>query len=269
MGLVSYISTIKVMPILLSISRLFFIGFCALAMLMQTRMILELPLSPGLLDGYVLGGSIFGYHCTHPDWRYRSIAWGAGLAGAISFVCWAKSFTDVLIALIPMFFWLAYYGFRRPGNAGLRTRLLAKPLTVAFAWAWVTVFMPISIEAWYAALPMFLARGAFVFALALAYDVSDIGYDRRYGLRTLALTMEAKGIYWLIYLSLAISGLFVCLGWASGVYSLLSSLSLFISLFFSAWWIPLLLKNDAWKSCHKVFIDALMLIQCALVLLLR
>lgn len=238
-------------------------------MLTQTRVILELPLAPGLLDGFVLGGSIFGYHCTHSDWRYRSLAWIAGLAGGISFIFWAKSFTDVFVALVPVLFWLAYYGFRRPGNAGLRTRLLAKPLTVSFAWAWVTVYMPLSFEFWYTALPVFLARAAFVFALALAYDVSDIGYDRRYGLKTLAHSLEAKSIYSLINLSMAVSGLFVCLGWATGVYTDSESLGLLISLFFSVWWIPILLKNESWKAQQKLFIDALMPLQCALVLLLR
>ena len=161
--------------------RVFFIGVCALAMALQTRMVLGMPLSPGLLDGFIFGGSLFGYYCTHPDRRFRRSAWAFGFLGGLCFLFWVKSAGDVIIALIPMFFWLAYYGFRRPGNAGLRSSLLAKPMTVALAWAWVTVFLPIPIEIWHRAWAMFFVRTAFVFALALAYDVSDMGYDRRFG----------------------------------------------------------------------------------------
>ncbi len=255
----------KLLPFL----RLFFIGFCALAMLLQTRVLLGLPVAPGFLDGYIFNGTVFGYHCTHPKFRLRRLAWLLGFAGAICLVMWVRSGGDAIAALLPLFFWLAYYGFRRPGNAGLRAQRFAKPLTVALAWAWVTVFLPVSKEQWDAILPMFLERGAFVFALALAYDVSDMAHDRLFGLTTLAHSLETDGSFRVIYLGLTVSGSIVCWAYTISDYSFPEAFSLLISLIFSAWWMRFTLQKLAWQPWHKVLIDGVIPLQCALVLLLR
>ncbi len=257
------------MPGILFSFRLFFIGICALAMVAQTRAVLGIPLGFTCLDAYVFGGTLFGYHCAHPDRWFRAVAWGSGFLGGISFLFWAKSWEGFLVAFVPVFFWLAYYGFRRPGQAGLRAGLLAKPVTVALVWAWVTVLLPLPIESWLLAWPMFLARAAFIFALALAYDLSDTGHDRRAGFRTLAITLEQKGTFRLIFTGLALAAVFVGAGWATGVYSLGIVFALLVSLMVGAWWLSFLLHKAAWQPWHKVLIDALMLFQCCLVLLLR
>lgn len=248
---------------------LFFIGGCAVALLTQTLLLLDKPITPGFLQGFVFGGAVFGYHCTQPVRWIRVMAWTAGFVGAGCFWGWIMTGGSILTALVPVLFWLAYYGFQRPGNQGLRTRLLAKPILVAFAWAWVTVLLPISMKNWSVVIWMFLERSAFVLALALAYDVSDAVYDRRFQLTTLAHRLSAKSIFLLINLGLASSGVFVGIGLFSGVYTPQAAFILLLSLLFSGWWVRFLLQKNAWQAWHKVLIDGLMLLQCALVLLLR
>lgn len=257
------------MRLILSIFRLLFIGACALALMAQTRMVFGMSDQPGFLDGFVLGGSVFGYYNTHPDLRLRGIAWALGFFGGVCLFFWIVSGGALMLVLVPVLCWLAYYGFRRPGNAGLRTWLLAKPLTVALAWAWVTVVLPAADEVLKQILPVFLERSAFVFALALAYDVSDMPYDRLYGLKTLARALDTKRTFWLIQLGFGLSGMCIGVSFVSGFYGLSLALSLLISLIFSAWWVQYLLHKNAWLPWHKVLIDALMPLQCALVLLLR
>jgi 4-hydroxybenzoate polyprenyltransferase len=182
---------------------------------------------------------------------------------------WELAGGNMFAAIAPVFFWLAYYGFRRPGNTGLRAWLLAKPFTIALVWTWVTVLLPVSLKFWGTTQLMFLERYAFIFTLAFAYDVSDLGYDRRAGFSTLASKMTLKSNFSLIFIGLGLSGLCVGLSFAKGYYGSFSVIPLFISLIFSAWWIFFLLQQAAWQAWHKVLIDGLMPLQCALVLLLR
>lgn len=249
--------------------RLFFIGGCAVALLTQTLMLLGKPITIGFLQGFVFGGAVFGYHCTQPVRWVRNMAWAAGFVGAGCFLMWTMAGGQVWAALVPVLFWLAYYGFQRPGNQGLRTKLLAKPITVALAWAWVTVLLPLDYTDWRQALWMFWERSAFVFALALAYDVSDEVYDRQFQLTTLAHRLPGKSIFLLINLGFGLSGVFICLGVISGIYQPGIAVTLLLSLLFSSWWVRFLLKQHALQSWHKVLIDGLMLLQSALVLLLR
>src|SRR5690349_1137706 len=132
------------MHTLFALFRMVFIGLCACTMLLQTRLVLGIPLTPGFLDGLVLGGTVWGYFCTTPDGLMRISGWWLGFMAGLCFLFWLKSGGHLAAGLVPVIAWLAYYGFTRPGNAGLRSWLLAKPLTVAFVWAWVTVFLPVS-----------------------------------------------------------------------------------------------------------------------------
>ena len=262
--------SLPLMKIFYDLFRIFFIGICAVAMVLQTKAVFGLPLEPGILEGFIFGGTIFGYHFTHPERHFRVIAFGAGAAGALCFVAWARSFHLVLIAAFPVLFWLAYYGFRRPGNrVGLRTWAQAKPLTVATAWAWVTVLLPLPTDMWVLAIPVFLTRAAFVYALALAYDFSDMDYDRLKGLSTLAQSMEASSNFSLINWALVLSGVFVALGYFTGVYTSSHVMLICLSLGFSAWFIHFILKKSAWHAFHKTLIDALLPFQSLLILLLR
>ncbi len=252
--------------------QLFWVACCALTLIAQTRLLLGQSTALGWLDGFVFGGTVFGYYCTHPKIWYRNLAWGAGFMGGICFLMplidSSGSFWGQLIGLVPVVFWLAYYGFKRPGNSGLRSQLLAKPLTVALTWAWVTVLLPTLPTEWPNLSFLLLGRAAFIFALALAYDLCDADYDHRYGLKTLTRKLGFDRAFTLIYTSLALAACCVGTNLFLQVYALPQALGLLLSLGFSAWWLRYLLQEKLWSVWQKPLIDGLMVLQFLLVLLL-
>ncbi len=256
---------------LLPIFRLFWVACCAVALVMQTRLLLGLPLQPGWLDGFVFGGTVFGYHWTHPDKRYRLLAWGFGLLGGICFLIPLLDNPQEIrvhsISLAPVLFWLAYYGFQWPGKAGLRNILVAKPITVALTWAWVTVLLPTPYTQWSGLLYLLLGRAAFIFSLALAYDLSDEAYDQRHGLKTLTGRLGFEKSFVLINGSFALAALCVWANVVYDVYDIHLAAGLFISLLVCAVVLRFLLQKPSWESLQKPLIDALMVLQLLLVLL--
>jgi hypothetical protein len=257
------------MSLFYSLFRLFWVAFCALTLMAQTRLLLNLCMTPGWLDGFVFGGTVFGYYWTHPNRWYRNIAWTAGFLGGICFLVPLIHAPNLIgtrmIVLMPVLFWLAYYGFQRPGNTGLRGLLFAKPLTIAITWAWVTVLFP----TYYVQLSslgfLLLGRTAFIFALALAYDLCDTDYDLHHGLSTLTRALGFDRSFSLIYLSLALSGVCIYANFHFHIYDAPKAVALFASLGFSAWWLRYLLRNNAWKVWQKPLIDGLMVLQFMLV----
>ena len=251
--------------------HLFWVACCALTLMAQTRWLLGISLYPDWSDGFVFGGTVFGYYCTHPNRRYRVIAWGVGIFGGLCFLMPlidSRAMTAKhLIGLAPVLFWLAYYGFERPGNAGLRKFPVAKPLTIALTWAWVTVLLPTPVAQWSEVLFLLLGRTAFIFALALAYDLSDADYDRRHGLETLTEKLGFEKSFTAIYLSLGLAALCVCVNVYLNLYPLPEATGLLFSLLFSAWWLRFLLNKAALKQWQKACIDGLMVLQFLLVFL--
>ncbi len=249
--------------------QLFWVACCAVTLMAQTRLLLGLPIALGWLDGFVFGGTVFGYYFTHPNRRYRIVAWVAGVLGGICFLkqLLVSPLGSQLILLAPVLFWLAYYGFQRPGVAGLRGHPFAKPVTIALTWAWVTVLLPTAPTQWPGLLPLLLGRAAFIFALALAYDLNDSDYDLRQGLTTLTRQLGFDRSFALIYKSLALSGLCVCFNLYFHVYGFSKAAGLFVSLGFSAWWLRYLLGKKTWQIWQKPLIDGLMVLQFLLVCL--
>lgn len=247
------------------IFRLCWIGLCALAMLAQTRLVLQLSLSPGWLDGYVFGSTIFAYGFTHPDRQRAAAAWLAGAGGGLCFVMpfflsgslvsweWA--------ALIPLLLWLCYYGLQRPGKAGLRGVPAAKPIVVSLTWAVVTVLLPLPPERWGEAILVFTGRAVFIFALALAYDLSDIAYDKRHGLATLAGRWGPRKTFRVTDTAFIVSALCYGANWWLRIFTPDVAIVLIGSLAFSAWWLRYLLWKTRGGDWQKVLIDALMILQ--------
>ena len=262
--------------------RLFFrsvwIGICALSMLAQTRLLLGLPLAPGWPDGFVLGSAVFAYNFTHSDRRVKWGAWLAGLFGGFCFVLPLLPVPGVeatsaaspdrwqWAVCVPAVLWPAYYGLRWPGNAGLRGVPVAKPLVVALAWAWVTVMLPVPTEQWSGALGILLGRSAFIFALALAYDLVDLDYDRQHGLRTLAARIGIRKTFLLIFGALLLAACCCCANLFLGVYAWNMAFALCASLVFSAWWLWVLIEKTHWTGWPKVLNDALMAGQFLIIL---
>jgi 4-hydroxybenzoate polyprenyltransferase len=248
--------------ILIPLFRLVWVACCAVTLLAQTRLLLNLPLMPGWIDGFVFGATVFGYHCTHPDLLLRRMAWGMGAIGALAlagFVLTAANPAPALIITgLSALLWLGYYGFKRPGRQGLRARPMAKPLVVAFTWALITVLLPAPPETWPGLWAMLAGRISFIFALALAYDLHDVPYDQRRGLPTLAAHMGKIRALWLIFTAIAISGIFIAVNLFTGFYPLKSAAGLWGSLLIGAPLLHFFLQYRSLAPWRKLLIDALM-----------
>lgn len=239
------------------------IGVCALAMLEQTRLLFGLPPVSAWLLVFVFCGAVFGYNFTYPErWR-RGLAWGLGLAGAVCF--WHIPVFARWVTLVPVAVWALYYGFRRPGNAGLRARPVVKPLAIALAWAWVTVLLPLEARHWAAAAVLVAGRAAFVFALALAYDLADLEFDRRHGLPTLAGRLGERKTLQVADAALLFSACCIAANYFLKNYSLAATLALLASLTLTACGLRIALRKLRPPVAQKLLIDGLMVVQFALV----
>ncbi|MCC6462193.1 MAG: hypothetical protein IT260_17125 [Saprospiraceae bacterium] len=242
--------------------QLFWIAVCALAMVWQTRLLVSAVASDPWFDGFVFGATVFGYNFTAPAAR-RWVAWTMGLGAGY---CFAQlPMAQQLAVLLPAGIWYAYYGLHRPEASGLRRYPVLKPLAVALAWAWVTVWLPLPLLEWTAATGLFVGRAAFIFALALAYDLCDQHYDRTKGLDTLVLQLGVTRSLRLIDAALLLAAGAVLGNVVAGRYSFAAALALGASLLFSPWAIRQLARRPHWGNWRKVLIDTLMLLQFALV----
>jgi 4-hydroxybenzoate polyprenyltransferase len=248
------------MPLLISWFRMVWIGACALGMVALTRLLLDLPAGPPGLDGFVFGATVFAYHFAHPEPTVRRAGW---VAGGLAGVCYLfLPWTTQLAAAGPLLLWGLYYGLLRlPRWRGLRSRPVAKPLTVTLAWAWVTVLLPLPPERWAAALPLFTGRATFIFALALAYDLLDLDYDRHRGLATLAGQLGPPATLRLVNLALMVAAACVGVNFALHYYRLPATLAMVLSLALSAWVIRRLLGSGLTLEWQKVLVDGLMVMQ--------
>ena len=247
------------------IFRLCWIGICALAMLQQTRLLLGMPLQPDWLDGYVLGSTIFAYGFTHPNRRIKGAAWLAGLFGGVCFLWPAVEARHLvswqMLSVVPLLLWLLYYGMQRPGRAGLRGMPVAKPVVVGLTWATVTVWLPLPPESWADGSFVFIGRALFIGALALAYDLSDLAYDRRRSFTTLAARIGPEKTFRLIDLVLLAAALCYVVNTFLRIFSPAYTLALIASLALSTWWLRYLMRATMRKDWQKILIDALMPIQ--------
>lgn len=238
------------------------IGLCTVALSAQTTLLFRATPVSGWSAGFVFGGAAFGYYFTHPDRLRRYAARALGVVAAVCF--WRMSLPERWTALVPLLIWAAYYGFRRPGASGLRTRPMLKPLAIALAWAWITVLLPLEMLRWPAAWALFAGRTAFIFALALAYDLVDREYDLRMRLDTLALRRGERATLGLIDGALLCSAGCAAWNFTAKNYGMPTTVALLVSLAMSAWLVRRALRRPAEPAARKRLIDGLMLLQYGL-----
>jgi 4-hydroxybenzoate polyprenyltransferase len=202
---------------------------------------------------------VFGYHFTRRERLFQVMAWSMGLLGLVGYLMLPAA--TQLMALVPGLVWGAYYGWRRPGNAGLRAMPYWKPFAVAFAWAWVTVILPLPAVPWKEVVFVFGARAAFVFGLALAYDLHDKAYDTRHGLMTLAGRWDARQTLRMIDWSMVVSGLCAVLYSVGRPWWWWSTTAVLLSLAGSDLLIRWLFSQTRLEPWRKVLIDGLMPLQ--------
>jgi 4-hydroxybenzoate polyprenyltransferase len=228
-------------------------------MLWQTHLLTGgFPPSATLL-GFAFGATVFGYNFAAIE-PLRLPAW---LMGAGSALCYAQlPVVQQGATLFPALIWLLYSARFR---LGLRRWPVLKPLAIALAWAWVTVWLPLPFHQWTGAGILFVGRAAFIFALALAYDLCDQPRDLQAGLPTLVLRLGPRRSHRLIHTALALGVFCAVLNGYLGIYSPSSALALACSLLFSGWAIPPLTALQAWGHWQKAAIDALMALQLGFV----
>ncbi len=107
--------------------------------------------------------------------------------------------------------------------------------------------------------------GGYSFALALAYDLCDLAYDRRQGLTTLVMQLGARGALRLVDAVLLLATGCVCLNAALGRYPWPVAGALLLSLLISRWCIRYLPPRGDMGDWRKVGIDGLMVLQYGLV----
>lgn len=238
-------------------------GLCAVAMLTQTRLICKLPYTPDALAGFILTSTFFAYNAVLKGTWIRRAAWCCGVV-ALGFFCLLQAETQWTVVGLGIL-WCIYYGVGKPDRIGLRAHPIAKPLLVAFAWAGATVLLPLPWVMWVNNLAIFAGRAAFVFALAIAYDLHDRDFDRHRGLMTLANQLPGEKVFRLVNTALFLTGACVLLRWWQGVTTLPVAVALWISLIVSAWVLLYLFRVKTPVAWRKMIIDGLMLLQTALV----
>lgn len=210
-------------------------------------------------------GTLFAYHWNARHTGLRAWAWGMGAVAAVAW--WQVPWTVKTGCVVPGLCWMLYFGLHHPQAVGWRASAWLKPISIAVAWAWVTVYLALPAEQWLPAGPMFVERAALVFVLALAYDVHDLAADRLAGLNTLIGRVGVSGAFrlmdvgWLVFVSAA--GLGAC----SGVYPVQIPIVLFVYALGARWFLRTLHRHLPALDWHKVLIDALMPLQTVLLLL--
>lgn len=246
-------------------------AICAVAMVAQTQILIGEPWQNGVLTGFVLTSTLFAYNFVSQAGWQRWAGWTSGIAAGWLF--WGLNPAVQAGVVASGVVWALYYGLQRPGNAGLRAQPMLKPLVVSASWAWVTVALPVLNTQWAGdairveAAWMFAGRAAFIFALALAYDLHDLDYDRRRGLDTLVIRLDVKNSFRLIYLGLAVCGACVAVNFFLKNYSFKNTAALLLSLVWSAAGLRWLFRKPEKTAWRKIWIDATMVGQFILLAL--
>ncbi len=235
-------------------------------MLLQTALLLGSSLPSAWLLGFVGAATVFGYQLEGRP-ALRGPAWALGVCAAVCFFYLPPG--RQLSVVLPAVVWLLYYDRYRPGlGTGLRRFPLLKPLAIALAWAGVTVLLPLPPEHWPPAALLFLGRSAFIFALALAYDLCDQPDDQRAGLDTLVLRLGPTRSRRLIYAAFGAAAACALAQFGLRIYTCQATLALLVSLALSAVLIRPFTEQLAWGGWRKTWIDSLMFVQFVFVWLI-
>lgn len=237
-----------------------FTPLCALAGYVQTVESWPGGVFHNAQAALLLLGALFAYNIVgRSPWR-RVVALLA--AGAAIPVFLYLPATIKLLWMGISLLWALYYGAQTGLlPASLRQVPWAKPLIVAAAWALGAVLPALPEGQWLAAWPLLLERAAFIFALALAYDLHDAAIDRHLGMRTLANTHTTEQTIRFMHLALMLAALLTGLSMYWGNYSLKTGIALLLSLLFSAFMLAYMFKNERFVRWRKMVADGLMVVQ--------
>ncbi len=240
-----------------AVLKLTLTAFCALAMAWQAHRMyggtVELP------EAVFLGAAtVIVYHFSLPT-RW----WAALLAPAVAVSFFLLEPEQQFAALLPFALWILYIGAPGTGAWGLRRLPWLKPLAVALAWMAATTLFPLPTELWTQTVGLCITRLVLVFALALAYDLHDQAEDHEGGLPTLAVQLGTRGVFRVIRLCWVLAALGVLLD--AGRFGMALTVGRLAGVVLTAWLLERLFRPGSDASWRKIAVDALLLVQPAIV----
>ena len=237
------------------------VPLCAVSLVFQTRILAGLDFMPGWFEVWIVGSTAFAYHFTHENREKRYTAW---IAGAVSGVAFLQLPTSIsYLAPFAGALWGAYF-------LAMRSMPIAKPILVAGVWVLVTHFMPLPFRLWEPFFTLGISRFAFIFALALGYDLLDRLYDRQWKTDTLVLRLGGIKTWHLAGTALLLTTGLVCDDYLMGKFSLGIAFARLLPVGLSVLLIYYIQKNltkptNREIAVAKAALDGMMLLQSLLV----
>lgn len=265
----------------------FWIAAAALAMTIQTHLLLKGEWEWSFLDGFVASGTLTIYalhrlvalHMSANNikssrfeimqtYRWHIITY-AGLAAVIA-ACfyWFLNPQLQLSLLVPN---LIALGYVLPLLNGRRLRDLPylKIFLIALSWAWITVVAPaqsIDVAIDSSILIIALERACFIFAITIPFDIRDLAQDKDTQVDTLPGHWGIKRAKKVALAAILIMMILIGVSYGTGQYQLSTTFALWLSALSSAlfiWW--------ASPNKHDYYftglLDGTMIIQLILVVL--
>ncbi len=201
-----------------------FISFCAVALCIETNLLLHLPLNHFSFYLLVFGATLLQYNMhyyfkTKSVTNFQRLTWtlknknlhivlGAFGAGLITFCLLSfphhHVFTLMILGVIAFLYSFPFLPFTNKKR--IKDFGLLKIITLALFWTFVTVWFPLE-KANYSELSfqlIFLSRFFFIFIICLLFDIRDNDIDNKENVATLSVKLGVKNAYLLCYFFLII-----------------------------------------------------------------
>jgi 4-hydroxybenzoate polyprenyltransferase len=262
-----------------------FIASCAVALCMQTSLVLRLPLNPFSFYCFVFGATLAQYNL-HYLVKTKAIPDSQRLAWSLKNKKTHKIlFVSGIILIIISFFSFRLHHFIILGIMGVISVLYSFPviptgnkkrikdygylkiITLALLWTLVTVWFPVVNKPFDNTLFLFvfMKRFVFMFVLCLVFDIRDIEIDNKENINTVAVILGRKNSYLLAYFTLL---LFMVLSLLQNFYfsDNRELFAMLVSAILSYFTIEVSKKNNS-DIIYLAGIDGIMLLQPLLVYL--
>ena len=199
-----------------------FIGACAVALCIQTNLLLHLPLNTFSFYCFVFGATLVQYNLhylvkTTAVKNSQRLAWslknkivhkvllGAGIALILfSFLSFRLHHFIILAILGAIAFYIPFPVIPFGKKRRIKDYGFLKIITLALLWTLVTVWFPVNNLLFEKDIFVFvfLKRFVFMFVLCLLFDIRDIEIDRKENIKTLAVFLGKKKSYLIAYIFL-------------------------------------------------------------------
>lgn len=194
-----------------------------------------------------------------------------GVAAVAGTVCWFQLPEAARWqALAPCALALAYILPVLPGRRRLREIAMLKIFLLAICWSWLTVIVPAVAGGmgWSAvATIMLMERAAFIFAIAIGFDLRDRQRDQEAGLATLPVKLGVRGAVLCAAGSLLLAGGIAWLFTSANIYPAAA----FYSIGLSGLCVLVLISRSGRSSISPYYflfgLDGLMILQFLLIIL--